>query len=288
MKIVDWAVKNEGVAPTLWTMITTGQIVSLLGGADKKDFFQEPPKCLLRVDLQWRAEWLASRSQGALSQSLLKLLNEADEHSIRDIFIMFTKMSGNEGLPNEFIEKDLLSMSLTHRMQQVAGVALNEWVRLYVNAKTGKVDWYAGAPYTIVKDERRVIQVKHWSGCVASVPQYQHIGLDFELQSVANEMQAALVKEHVVHPIHRLFAKGEGPNRFLFDKKGKAMREMLEAGQQAMQAQRTAQKASGITSSTNLVLKDHVKERRVEALAKARPKMSGQAPRRKMRVVTVT
>lgn len=87
------------------------------------------------------------------------------------------------------------------------------------------------------------------------------------------------------HPLVKLFKKDEGPNKFQFDKKDKVMKALLEKAKEDLATQRTKAKLG--TNANDLKLKDHVQERRMDALKTARAKLESQ-PKKKARVVKVT
>lgn len=188
VKIVDWAVKHESLCPQVWTMITTGAISSTTD-LDQKEFWAEPPKSLSKVDLQWRAAWLTAHSEGSLSHELLRRMDEKAGHIVKDMFSVFTKSTGSESLPPEFIEKALLQAAMSLRYDAVAGMSIKAWVTKYVNKKDATVNWSKCGPYRMEAVGAHIVKVWHWcSPEPVDIPKWQAIGSDFELQHAAYDL----------------------------------------------------------------------------------------------------
>lgn len=191
-------------------MITTGAISST-ADLDNTEFWAGPPKNVSKVDLQRRAAWLTSQSEGSLSHELLRRMDEKDEHIVKDMFSMFTKSSGTASLYQEFIEKAPLHTAMSLRYTTVAGTSIRDWVAKHVNKSDASFNWSKCGPYKLEASGGRIVKVSHW--CCAElveIPQWHAIGSDFELQHAAYDMQTSLVEAHVSHPLPEVVQEGPG------------------------------------------------------------------------------
>lgn len=282
VKLVDWAVKHEELVPKVWSALEAGQV--LFDDGPKAGFFAEPPKTIRNIEKSWKARFLIDLGDGAISNELMADIDSRDEHAIHEVFCMLTKtFLGSESLPREFIDQRLLAAAMRARHEEVLPhFNMKHWAREHI-AANGTIAWQQAGPYTYTfSPTGQLAEVTHVSGAKASVPKHMVIDNEFQLKQCAYDMSAQFVNGPVQHMVHKLFGKGEGPNKFAFDRKGMCMRSLLHHAQAAI-AQ--AEKSTTISSDDGLKLRDHAKERRAAALEKAREKMRSAASKEKGRCI---
>lgn len=281
VRLVDWSVKHEELVPKVWSALEAGQI--LLDDGPPAGCFAEPPKTVRHIEKSWKASFIVDLAGGAISNALMSKIDAVDEHAIQEIFAMLTKTVGSESLPRDFVDQRMLASAMRARHQQVlADFDMKAWVKEHISA-SGAISWERAGPYTYVfSKEGQLVSVKHVTGATAEVPKHMVIDTAFTLKNCAYDMMAQFFLGPVLHMVYKLFPKGEGPNKFGFDRNGAVMRSLLGAAQACV---RDADRASNIASDEGLQSKDHAKERRAAALEKAREKIRGSAAKEKGRCI---
>lgn len=278
IRCVDWLVKNEVAASMMWNHIMTGQL-NLQGARPESEWFKEPPKCMSKVDLKWRAQFLQDFSDGSLTSDLIARIDERDENALHELWCLLTKMTGSEALPEESQEKALMAVAVKLRMEQVRAGTVQRWVDRAVDKRTGVINWLAGGAFTFVFENNRLVHAKHYTGAEVVVPDFITIKKDFNIESPAVDTLTKFTKHPLEVQVKTLFPKDIGANTLLFDKKGRGMKTLLHEAQDKLRDRR-ARLRGGTSEGSTLVLKDHAKECRTAALAKARAKVESRPQKR--------
>lgn len=283
INVVDWLCKNEKHAPHVWNKIITGDL-GLEPELDKNVMFDKPPKAFGKIESSWVAQWIVDRSGGELTPAFMQVLDTADPAIVHDMLSRITMTTGSESLPEEFQEKALLNIALELRMQDLGSFNIKDWALECVNKDDKCIDWWKGGPFFYKWEGGKLAGVMHRrSGVEIIVPDHISIQKCFNLESPMSDACAAFVKQPFRQLVSSFFGKNEGPNEHKFDKKGVVMKKLLARAQQ--QLQEIWAKAAADTHE-RVTLTDHVKERRLSALAKAREAVGDRAQKR-ARTVTM-
>lgn len=288
VKIVDFLVKHEEYAPTLWELISSGTL-KLPGDEKPQHHFESAPKSLCKVCKTFKAQWLISNSSGRLTAELIATHDAGDEDWINDVTCMFLKMTGTETLGDDCVDKQILNEALAVRYRDLGGESIGEWVQRALRGSS-PVDWSIADAFILRWGEGGKLKeiVHRRSKLVGSVPADLNIGRAYKLENPAFEGRATLkYGELRKFALLDFFPKSaeHGPHSKALDKKGKQWRQCVEQATATINGLRNA---AGQNLDTGINLKDHASERRALHLARACEAMAGKGAVKRARILDLS
>lgn len=276
--MVDFLVKNEAYAVRVWEMIEHNMLKLDNEGQDEH-LFAQPPKMLSKVDKQLLAAWLCANSEGAISMERIKFHDNSDEHFIRDLALMFLKMSGTESLPTDCVGREILWHAMNRRLHDVQTETMASWAARSLTAGA-PVDWTSSGAYSLIWHGEHLGKIRHrFSGAEADVPADIVIGRDYTMEHPTSDAKCTLTNGPLRRCVCIDFFPNTvpgGPHSNNLDKKGTRLREIVQAVGDFVRAER----AKSSSAALSCELKDHSKERRNQALEKARAKLAERPVKR--------
>jgi hypothetical protein len=229
-----------------------------------------------KVDRTWLAGWMKDHSGGTLSNTEVEILDAKDERLILDVLLMHLKMTGTETLPKACQDPEVLSKFMELRMAQVPGEHICDWVSKAVTKPGMEVDWWLGSAFHLEFNGDRAVKCRHRSGMEVAILK-EYIGKDYEIVSPCSDEFATAKNGASSVVLCKLFPAKTGPNDSGLDKKNEQLKHLVAQAVASVNLRRSSTAPSA--TAQELVLKDHAKERRTEALRKARDRLASQPKR---------
>ena len=224
MRVVDYMVKHAESCEQIWASLETG-LVHLStdeasssagqGSATNPGFF--PGIATFgKLATTARASALAAIPGGPVSK-VLDRMDDADKHSIGDLFFLVFGLSKADKIP--MFESDAhYAHTMRLRVKQT-NFDIATWLGTCVK-ENGAVDW-AAMPLWDTRWSPEGLLTKITYGCTTDVPIPSHVVItnDWRLVNPSSHFEAAFVLETTTHLLASFCAPGVGPQRIALDKK---------------------------------------------------------------------